>query len=175
MLTSGVRLINSQSSGTTYLRQRLESIPAGKVVTLSCKISAIQSGTGGRIMMNYGTTNAEPTTYINGVAYSSTGIVKLTVTVPSNAVSFAVDIGVAPNSSVDVEWAKLEIGSVATEFSPPNIAEELPKCQRYYQIRSNSYTIQTNAIDRPIPMRVNGTIGTTTIDSITYNYCDAEL
>lgn len=175
VFTSGVRLTNSQASGTTYLRQRLESSPAGKVVTLSCKISAIQSGTGGRIMMNYGTTTDEPSTYINGVGFSSTGIVKLTVTVPSNAVSFAIDIGVAPNSSVDIEWAKLEIGSVATEFSPPNIAEELPKCQRYYQIRSTSYTIETNAIDRPIPMRVNGTIGTTTIDSITYNYADAEL
>ena len=133
VLTNGVRLTNSQSSGTTYLRQRLESAPAGKVVTLSCKISAIQSGTGGRIMMNYGTTNAEPTTYINGVAFSNSGIVTLTVTVPSNAVSFAVDVGVAPNSSIDVEWAKLEIGSVATPFSPPSIAEELPKCQRYYQ------------------------------------------
>ena len=88
--------------------------------------------------MNYGTTTAEPTTYINGVAFSNRGIVSLTVTIPTNAVSFAVDIGVAPNSSIDVEWAKLEIGSVATEFSPPNIAEELPKCQRYYQRFSQS-------------------------------------
>lgn len=175
VLTNGIRLTNSQSSGTIYLRQRFESIPAGKVVTLSCKISAIQSGAGGRIMANYGTTDAEPSTYINGVAFSNSGIVYLTFTVPSNAVSFAVDVGVTPNSSIDVEWVKLEIGSVVTEFSPPNIAEELPKCQRYYQIRSNSYTIETNAIDRPIPMRVNGTIRTTTIDSITYNYCDAEL
>ena len=126
-------------------------------------------------MMNYGTTTDEPTTYINGVAFSNSGIVTLTVTIPTNAVSFAVDIGVAPNSSIDVEWAKLEIGSVATEFSPPSIAEELPKCQRYYQIRSNSYTIETNAIDRPIPTRVDGTIGTTTINDVEYNYCDAEI
>lgn len=34
---------------------------------------------------------------------------------------------------VDINWAKVEVGSVATEFSPPSIAEELPKCQRYYQ------------------------------------------
>lgn len=74
-----------------------------------------------------------------------------------------------------IYWAKAEIGSVATAFSPPSIAEELIKCQRYYQIRSNSYTIETNAIDRPIPMRVNGTIGTTTINNVEYNYCDAEI
>lgn len=35
---------------------------------------------------------------------------------------------------VDLKWAKVEIGSVATEFSPPSIADELIKCQRYYQI-----------------------------------------
>lgn len=34
--------------------------------------------------------------------------------------------------TIVVNWAKLEIGSVATEFSPPSIAEELIKCQRYY-------------------------------------------
>lgn len=34
---------------------------------------------------------------------------------------------------VDIKWAKAEIGSVATAFSHPSIAEELIKCQRYYQ------------------------------------------
>lgn len=82
---------------------------------------------------------------------------------------------ITASTETNIYWAKLEIGSVATEFSPPSIAEELPKCQRYYQIRSNSYTIETNAIDRPIPMRVNGTTGTTTIGGVTYKYVDAEL
>lgn len=36
---------------------------------------------------------------------------------------------------VDIKWAKAEIGSVATAFLPPIIAEELPKCQRYFLIR----------------------------------------
>ena len=74
-----------------------------------------------------------------------------------------------------IYWAKVEIGSVATEFSPPSIAEELPKCQRYYQLREKTYPIQLSAIDRPIPTRVNGTIGTTTINGVEYNYCDAEI
>ena len=84
-------------------------------------------------------------------------------------------LGIATGEALSIEWVKLEIGSVATMFSPPSVAEELPKCQRYYQIRSNSYTIETNAIDRPIPMRVNGTIGTITINNVEYNYCDAEI
>ena len=77
--------------------------------------------------------------------------------------------------SVTIEYAKLELGSVATPFSPRPYAEELALCQRYYQIRSNSYTIQPNAIDRPIPMRIDGTIGTITINETTYNYVDAEI
>ena len=36
------------------------------------------------------------------------------------------------NSSISIEWAKLEIGSVATPFTPPDPATELAKCQRYF-------------------------------------------
>lgn len=41
-----------------------------------------------------------------------------------------------PNDTI-INWWKLEIGSVATEFSPPNIAEELQKCYRYYKKITN--------------------------------------
>ncbi len=44
-------------------------------------------------------------------------------------------LGIASGEALTVEWVKLEIGSVATSFSPPNIAEELPKCERYFLIR----------------------------------------
>jgi len=36
--------------------------------------------------------------------------------------------------TIDLEWAKLEVGSVATPFSPRPYAEELAMCQRYYEI-----------------------------------------
>lgn len=90
----------------------------------------------------------------------------------NGTIGFTFDIW---QGSVTIEYAKLELGSVATPFSPRPYAEELLLCQRYYQIRSNSYTIQPNAIDRPIPMRVDGTIGTITINETTYNYVDAEI
>ena len=35
--------------------------------------------------------------------------------------------------TLDIAWMKLELGSVATPFVPPNPATELLKCQRYYQ------------------------------------------
>ena len=43
-----------------------------------------------------------------------------------------VSIEGAGGSSVDIEWAKLELGSVATPFVPRLYAEELALCKRYY-------------------------------------------
>ncbi len=36
-------------------------------------------------------------------------------------------------SGKNIAWAKLEIGSAATPYSPPDYASELAKCQRYFQ------------------------------------------
>lgn len=36
-------------------------------------------------------------------------------------------------STITVEWAKLEKGKIATNFTPPNPADEMTKCLRYYE------------------------------------------
>ena len=127
----------------TYIKQVIETNLAGKTVTASCKLSAINSGEGGRLAVYY-STDGTSWAILDGMTITATGISKLTVTVPSNAVYASVDIGVRPNGDVVFEWAKLEIGSVATEFSPPSIAEELQKCYRYYKkimnLQSASYS-----------------------------------
>ena len=40
------------------------------------------------------------------------------------------------NGSCTIKWCKLEVGSTATPFTPPDPATELARCQRYYQLRS---------------------------------------
>ena len=57
---------------------------------------------------------------------------------------FTIDIQQGANTSI--EWAKFEIGSVATALSPRPYAEELAMCQRYYEkidtsIQGNNYNI----------------------------------
>lgn len=47
---------------------------------------------------------------------------------------YQVDISVAAGDDVTVEWVKLEVGSIATAYSPRTYAEELALCQRYYQV-----------------------------------------
>ncbi len=40
-----------------------------------------------------------------------------------------------------IAWVKLELGSIATPFVPPNIATELVKCQRYYYKQEKINTV----------------------------------
>ena len=134
-VANGIQLTTSATSNI-YIKQIVETNLAGKTVTASCKLSAINSGEGGRFAVYY-STDGKSWTLLDGMIITAIGISKLTVTVPSNAVYVSVDIGVRPSSNVVFEWAKLEIGSVATEFSPPSIAEELQKCYRYYKKITN--------------------------------------
>jgi hypothetical protein len=134
-VTNGIQLSSSGASNI-YIKQIVETNLAGKTVTASCKLSAINGGEGGRFAVYY-STDGSSWTFISGMTITAAGISKLTVTIPSNAVYVSVDTGVRPSSDVVFEWAKLEIGSVATEFSTPNIAEELQKCYRYYKKITN--------------------------------------
>ena len=58
-----------------------------------------------------------------------------------SAVSIGFNKGTEAGDSLKLAWAKLESGSLATPFVPPDPATELAKCQRYYQMRT------TNDID----------------------------
>lgn len=68
----------------------------------------------------------------------------------------------------NIAWAKLELGSIATPFVPPDPATELAKCQRYYQKLNNQNAIfgsgfigssTTAYIVAPIsPMRIRPTL-----------------
>ncbi len=134
-VANGIKLSSSGTSNI-YIKQIVETNLAGQTVTASCKLSAINSGDGGRFAVYY-SLNGTSWTLINGMTIATAGISKLTVTIPANAVYISVDVGVRPSSGVVFEWAKLEIGSVATEFSPPSIAEEVQKCYRYYKKITN--------------------------------------
>lgn len=129
-VANGIQLSSSATSNI-YEKQIVETNLAGKTVTASCKLSAINSGEGGRFAVYY-STNGTSWTLINSITITAVGISALTVNIPTNALYVSVDVGVRPNSVVVFEWTKLEIGSVATEFSPPDNATELLKCQRYY-------------------------------------------
>lgn len=124
-LSNGIRL--SRDTLGNALLQRVENWKdlVGKTVTLSAKIT---SNTG-KVRISIFTNQTSATEFFEG-----TGIIKLTRTIPQNADRLETFIGLDSNTTIEIEYMKLEIGSVATAFSPRPYAQELAMCQRYYQI-----------------------------------------
>ena len=94
------------------------------------------------------------------------GVSTFTITLPEDLTMLSVCLQCrTTGAEVDVYWMKLEIGSVATPFTPPDPATELAKCQRYYMrktiVASGVYGIalaQTDSVAKivthlPVSMR----------------------
>ena len=82
------------------------------------------------------------------------GVNKVSVDLPDgeyiSAVSIGFNKGTEAGNSLKLAWAKLEGGSLATPFVPPDYAAELAKCQRFYQVRT---TNDINPLDLRPSMR----------------------
>ena len=109
---SGGLTIHSTGSEGSWFTQKLEKELEG-IATLSIKVSSIN----GRISLS------SPS---NNLFITSPGVYSITL---SNISEF--NMFLDPNTSVTIEWAKLEKGSIATPFVAPNPAEELEKCLRF--------------------------------------------
>ena len=89
-------------------------------------------------------------------------------------------INVLDGYSIILKYAKLELGSVATPYSPRPYGEELALCQRYYLPRAlyRVSTINTGGgsmygnIELPVPMRRQPTLVSYEIASIKGNGAD---
>ena len=147
--TNGIRLTATATltSNTHAFWQNLEFPPAGGEYTLSLNVPEVSGAWSARIR----TVNASGD-YVDSyyTSYLHTGVNKMSVNLPEgeyiSAVSIGFNKGTEAGNSLKLAWVKLEAGSAATPFVPPNPATELAKCQRFYQIRT------TNNID-PLDMR----------------------
>lgn len=103
----------------------------GKTITLTIAGTFASSGVRIAIKSLVGSTQTDLATADGTNADSS---ISVSFNVPSNASYDYLFIAIYNKSSADsyLSWAKLEVGSVATTFSPPLMAEELLKCQRFY-------------------------------------------
>lgn len=70
-----------------------------------------------------------------GLLHSNWQTVTVTAALSASMTTLSVGIGLAGAAGdvVEIEYAKLEIGSAATAFCPRLIAEELALCQRYFR------------------------------------------
>lgn len=169
---------------------------AGKTVTFSAKITNIIGSM--RITIYTGATS------FRSNIISSDGIVSITTELPTDIDRLECFINPIEAGEFIVEWAKLELGSVATPFVPRPYAEELALCRRFYQRTSHKTGESVEAligifvaanttagfalIELLVPMRntpsisynnikigySSATFSSTSIASFIYNSIDAE-
>ncbi len=124
------------SNANAYMGQRIENgfeILKGKTITFSICLS---NGTKYTQTGTVPTTTPSSTTPI-GTAISS-GNFSATGCYLNSVGLLYVQIGARQNTSLNIAWCKLEIGDAATPYTPPTIAEELPKCQMYCEVINNA-------------------------------------
>lgn len=147
-ISGGVKLTSTvtASSTTHAFWQNFEfPLPPGKY-TLSLKAADVTGVWAARIRTVTAAGDYVDSYYTPRL---QAGINSVTVDLPDSeyisAVSVSLNKGIEIGDSLTIEWMKLENGS-ATLFVHPDLATELEKCQRYYQMRT------TNDID-PLDLR----------------------
>lgn len=125
----------------------------GKTLTLSVKYKSNASAGDVRVFVYDGVTTKQ--TLI--ATTSAEGIATVTATISESATKLLAGIGIASTvaGSITIEWVKLELGSIATPFCPPDPATELIRCQRYYDVVGSWHTRAFDSIyDITIPFKV---------------------
>lgn len=140
----------SNPTGTAHLFQRIENYAdfSGKTVTASAFVMDTTSAKPQMLVVHTldGTRN-------HSIVDLSVGNNSVTAAIPDGITDLQIWLygaypaaGDSADAYTKIAHVKLELGSIATPYTPPDPATELAKCQRYYQIRS------TNDID-PVDMR----------------------
>lgn len=130
---------------TTFL-QEIENAKylSGKTVSSSISVPTVSTSyVRYAIRILYKTSSSANWTQLAGSGtYSTEGVRSLVnKTFPSTIVSAAVEIqvyGYYGVQNINIEWAKLEVGEIATDYVPPIYAEEILNCKRYYERFSNA-------------------------------------
>ena len=171
--TNGIRLTATATltSNTHAFWQNNEfPLPPGKY-TLSLKASDITGVWAARIRTVTAAGDYVDSYYTLALRE---GVNKVSVDLPDgeyiSAVSIGFNKGTEAGNSLKLAWVKLEAGSAATPFVPPDPAVELLKCQRYLyrltqwgRVRLCEYTanflrfvIATPVVMRAKPSLING-------------------
>ena len=125
-----------------HIFQNIEGDYSGKTLTFSLNVDTV-SKCGCNFVIADASWNI-----LGGANIASSGKLVCTVKIPENTPIIKLLIGVynptEAGAYIVISKPKLEIGSIATQYAPPDPAIELVKCQRYYEI------ILDNHIDRSI-------------------------
>ena len=149
------------SIGNDWLRQHIEADLSGVPLTLSISVKGSEGSTIMLQMEDAKSSSDESITIVANKNYSCTGgYDTFVLNIPAFNYSKFPTV-VIRSESIDVfeiEWVKLEYGSVATPFIPRLYGEELALCQRYYEILDHSERMSTSlssiSYEMNVPFRV---------------------
>ena len=129
---------------------------AGKTLTFSAGMSELDQPALIQIWRTEGTT----TTGVAATHYNLEADKVLTFTMPSDLTEASkIRVVLQTRGSVKLDWAKLELGSAATPFVPPDPATELLRCQRYFTIyKHQNATSNTDKCSIGIGYALTGSI-----------------
>lgn len=155
---SGITVTNTAGK-ECKIQNYVERDLTGKTITLSACIDGTVYKVSGIATTDMTTWSKQLKVYFDDKGYLLFG---------SHQVSpplFFVMLTSSAGKSFTCQWVKLELGGIATPFTPTDPATELAKCQRYYQIRSANYN---SVVDLSPSMRIAPTV--TQIGSSRYAY-----
>ena len=119
----GITVKNDKYKENGYFRQHLENATKGDSI-LSCYVTSV-SGTVAMVADD------------NSQVILKQGLNFLHTSSSTKVFTFSLNMG----ASITLKWAKLEQGTVATEFIAPSPVEEYQKCQRYFQYIPKLYCV----------------------------------
>lgn len=168
-----------------FLAQKMDADLTGKTITFS----VIAKGT---FDLNIVKCTGDAWSYDSHIAKFGTTqsdaytLVKVTGTVPDDCEKLLIEFESMAGVKSSFKAAKLELGSQQTLAHQdengnwvlneiPNYAEELAKCQMYYQLFSSADTRPENLADYRPTMRANPALGTININGQTMYFADANL
>ena len=153
---------------------------AGKTMTVSAGMSELDKFALVAIWRTEGTT----TTNVAATPYNLEPDKVLTFTMPSDLTEASkIRVVLQTRGSVKLDWAKLELGGVATPFMPPDPAAELARCQRYYQripaflpVRASGVSADFIDFTFPIsvPMRISPSANLADLSICNINYVEQD-
>lgn len=136
-------VVLSSNGGQSYFIQRIEDTDAlwGKTITMSFSVNGVVYSATGTLPSNI---PSQGDSFITSDWVNSSIRARLYYYLSSKTLAFTIDIN--NNATATIDYTKLEIGSIATAFSPRPYAEELALCQRFYEkidtnVPANKYNI----------------------------------
>lgn len=165
---------NASSSGACMFSQVLEYCPKG---TYTLQVNVLSAVNGSEITISNSSSQVVATKAL------VVGLNTLTVT---NTDILIVSINLGSTSQLQLEYIKLEVGAIATLFTPRPLAEELTLCQRYYEKRvvvffpyggatPTTYYIGVNGSDHHVTKRVIPTLAVSQLTDYNNNAIDVSF